>query len=202
MGKKARLAVPPDRFAEAHCKVDILAKGTASRNMEGELQPGGGSDEPGEAGHQPFFGEGRRYRDPEFPGDGGSLQTGYGVAELVKGGGRRLKEEFPGSREFQPVSEAPEQREAKLFLEMDDLLRNRTVSDTQFSRGVTHMEVPRGGLERAQGIEGGKLSFLQGLRRSGPGAILTGKAVTVQPSGTRLPPGVILAGHLDGITAL
>ena len=129
-------------------------------------QVGGGGDphlqsrigvlEGGDAGDQPFGGQGRGGADGQPALLVGAAQTGGGAAQILEGGSDGGEVVAGLLRQGQTAVLADEELDAELVLEPADLMADGGLGDVHLRRGEGEAHEPGGGFECAEAVEGGQ----------------------------------------------
>jgi hypothetical protein len=127
--------------------------GIAQRRGHARIDLGVGTGEAVEPRRQPLGGEAGRRADHEDAFVARVTQAGHGIAQLDEARLQAGIELLARGRQ-RDRSHAPfEQLQAEQLFEPADLVAQGSRRHVQLERGLGQAEMPRGGLERAQGIE-------------------------------------------------
>ena len=122
-----------------------------------------GGAEAVEPRHQPFGREGGIEADRDSAALLVGAQQVGGVGQLVETVPHGRQGGLAGLGQPERAGQAPEQRDAHLFLKRLDLVADRRRGDMQLLGGLGEAQMPRRGLEGAQRIERGQVAGHIGL---------------------------------------
>jgi hypothetical protein len=110
-----------------------------------------------QARHQPLGGERRGGGQGQAAAVDGGGQQGCGLGQAVEGLAQGGQGGLGGVGQQQALGRALEQGRADIVLQVLDLLADGAGRHRQLVGGAAEVQVARGGLERAQGVQGGSL---------------------------------------------
>ncbi len=117
-----------------------------------------GGAKPPETGQQPFRGKGRQHRRAQHARGIVLMQAPRRLDQAIEGGADVGKIGLGGVGQQQTAADAAEQLEPQPLLEAADLMADRRLGDVELGRRRGEAEMPGGGLEGAQRVEGRKLT--------------------------------------------
>ena len=115
-----------------------------------------GGVKAGEPRHQPLAGKTGQEADRQGPRGIAAAQLLDGAADARESLAQGRQQAAPGRSQLEPAGEAAEQGDAEVGLQGLHLVTDRRLGDVQLLGGLGEAQVPRPGLEGAQGIERGK----------------------------------------------
>ena len=119
--------------------------------MEAELDLGVAPPEAADARRQPADGEGGPERDSQGAAAVGRAQPFDGGGDAPEGVAEHGMERRAVLGQGQPARQAVEQAHAKVALQRLHLVADRRLGDAELDGGAGEAQVPRRGLESAQG---------------------------------------------------